>query len=116
MSKDLIEELRKPITYNFKLSSRLENRFETHMQVLKQSNPQHKRKNWLNEAISEKVKKYSTAISKGFFLSLKINKQLLEMVSERISGTAYSKKKWIIEAIEEKLDREKLLLKQLQED
>lgn len=76
---------------------------------------------FITEALIEKLeelKKHSCTPAKETILRFTINKRLNEKILEeiekmRISHYSYSKKKWIIEAISEKLERDEKKVKSL---
>jgi hypothetical protein len=112
------------IAFSFTVSRRLRERIDRHLKNLKiLRKPQCKRKAWLLEALDEKLKrqrkKSSSEIPKIKALSICLSKELVEKIEARLKlhPKVYTKKKWIIEAIEEKFQNERkfILLKQTSE-
>lgn len=114
MNDDTFDEL-KYSQYTFSLSLKLKQRLDEHLKRLKYlQHPHSVRQFWLVNAIQEKIQKEksSSDIAKAKHLNVKILPKILKEISEHIklSYFNYSKKKWIVEAIEEKLEQEKVLL------
>jgi uncharacterized protein YdiU (UPF0061 family) len=118
--EDLFKELRKTVQYTITLNPSLHNRLEGHLQILKCLTPNEgKRQTWMVNAISEKIlrENESQDISKAHHLSLKLNESTYKKLQVRMeeinkSNPAFSKKQWLIEAIEEKLETEKKVVQE----
>jgi hypothetical protein len=81
------------------------------------------KQDWFSKAIKEKLKNENDALSipkkKVFQIKIddKTNKELNDTVEHiRKFRRSYSKKQWILEAIQEKLAREEMLIKKMIKD
>ncbi|MBA3816883.1 MAG: hypothetical protein H0X29_10280 [Parachlamydiaceae bacterium] len=107
------------VNYTFTLPSILYKRLENHLQELNRlQNPQKKKQTWLVNAIQEKIARdeHSDMISKANHLNLRLDENTLQKLEERMSKInrqkklKYTKKQWILDAIEEKMEVEKELI------
>lgn len=97
----------------FSISENLHNKLVNHFNHLRINNYKRLTKSqWVCEAIYEKLeKKIQSSLHKQQRIHLKIPKRALDEIDAQIQilkklHVSYSKKKWIMEAIYEKLDRE----------
>lgn len=109
----------KPVQLTIKIKSSLHNKFLNHLQNLKsQNHPERTQKAWILDAILKKMERdaASQGIHKAKHLALKLNEKLFEQLEARIEEISkviphYTKKQWILDAIEEKLEAEKEIVK-----
>lgn len=113
-------EINKPIQYSISLTAKLFKRLSNHFDSLKLIGHQdRKRQSWLLKAVQEKLsrEKDSEDLYKGKYISFKLQNHLYENLKNRLEeiegkNIRYSKKKWIIDAIEEKLEAEQELIQE----
>ena len=112
---DLLKDL-KLQQYSFCITQNLHDRLTKHLLILKKLCLQGQTKqNWLMEAIREKLS-LAESIQECDFQERRINIQVDLLTEEKLSSrvayikqfrSSYSKKKWILDAIEEKLEKDK---------
>lgn len=91
-------------------------RISNHIQLLKRLNGVKNQQHWVEEAILAKLKKEEEqetqeSFSGEKYLSFNINSQIDDQVERRVKVMkkirgSFTKKQWILEAINEKLDKE----------
>lgn len=110
-----INEKNKSIQVRIKLKQSLYQQFLKHLQDLKEKNhPDRTQKAWIYNAILKKIERdeASLDIPKAKHLALKLDEDLSDRLEARIEEICktiphYTKKQWILDAIEEKLEAEK---------
>jgi len=109
-----LSSLDKTILYTIRIPALLQKKIDSHLQILKVlKHPEKNQHKWLLNAIHKKLLKEvnSQEISKSTNLNVKLDDDLADQVDKRISQInrvypSYSKKQWLLEAIEEKLESE----------
>lgn len=117
---DTLKKLEKPIQYTLTLTPKLQSKLEEHLEILKKlHHPEKKRQTWLVNAIHEKFSREtgSQNIHKCNHLNLRLSQTLTQKLNERLDEIAkshpgYSKKQWILDAIEEKLEAEREIVQE----
>lgn len=117
---DLLKKL-KSQQYSVSISQNLHDRITKHLLILKKLCRQGQTKqNWLMEAIRERLE-FEENNKECEFQERRITLQVDLLTEERLSHrvsyikqfrSSYSKKKWILDAIEEKLEKEKPMAEQ----
>jgi hypothetical protein len=107
--------------YTVSISPHLHNRLDKHIFILKKLvRTGHTKQQWLVEAVEEKLKNEKSSqtqdIEKEKRVSLRIDVLTKKILEEQIQlircfRTSYSKRKWILDAIQEKLDLEEVSIK-----
>jgi hypothetical protein len=102
--------------YSIRIEERLYKRINKHIQLLKHLNSSQSQKNWIEKAILEKFEReeernITECIPPEKHLSFKTNSQIHATIEKKVEvirkfRSSFSKKQWILEAIQEKLDRE----------
>lgn len=99
--------------YNVSISENLSSKLEKHLNNIKISKyKKYTKAQWISEAIYEKIDESPEAhLNKEQRIHLKLPKGILDEIDKRIqilkkAHVSYSKKKWIMESIYDKLDRE----------
>lgn len=100
--------------YTVTVNSHIHKRLERHILIIKKLIDRHATKqDWLVNAIREKMEKDITGqeIPTTHSITVKLDARLEQMILQRIEYIkkfkfSYSKKKWIIDAIVDKLDRD----------
>lgn len=103
------------VQYSITLAPFLQKKLDSHLQTLKfLHHPEKVRQTWILNAINEKIlrEKDSKAVSKEKYLGITLKKGTLKKLESKLAEISkmlpgYSKKQWVLEAIEEKLDEEK---------
>lgn len=112
----------KPIGYCIEIPDALHNKITEHLQFLKRlQDPTYTKQRWALEAVKEKIKAEEetiTGFTKAHFLRIDfpeiVNRKIEGKVEElKKSRGSYSKKKWVLEALYEMLDKEKAKIKHL---
>lgn len=112
------------VGYAIEIGDSLHKKIDTHIKALSLDDRNHSKQSWIIEAIKEKLSTEKQnafkMLSKGKFLNLSMSKKLMQEVEEKVTAhkairKSYSKKKWILEAIYEKFDKEEKLADQLME-
>lgn len=112
--------------YTVKIDEQLFKRLEKHIKVLKRIEQTGiSKQTWITDAIKEKLAKDKDPgnmdLPKERHLTLKINDPINEKIDAKVNilkqlQASYSKKKWLLEAIYEKLESEEPKTKQYLED
>lgn len=113
----LIEKL---TDFTLTLPTELKEKLDNHLQKLKcLHHPLSVRQYWLLNAIKEKLNRKKTDLSDSQYknLNLKLPQDLVEELNAllKLSQNSYTKKKWLLEAIEEKIDAEKKMIQEEQQ-
>lgn len=99
--------------YSLRVGARLYNRIAKHFQFLKHLNNFKNQREWIEKAVLEKLsrdeeKDLNERIPAEKHLSFKISSELDEKIEEKVElikkFRSFSKKLWILEAIQEKID------------
>lgn len=103
---------------SIRISKRFYTRFMNHIQLLKRLNSIKNQQHWIEEAILDKLKKKeerdnTECSSLEKYLSFKINSQIDAKVERKVevmkkTRGSFTKKQWILEAINEKLNAEEI--------
>ena len=103
-------------SYSVRIEGRLYKRIFQHIQLLKRMSIVLNKQKWLEDAIVRKLEKdeeqdLTETIDSEKHLSFQVNVQLDAKIDKRVEVikkfcNSYSKKKWILESIYEKLDLE----------
>lgn len=122
-SKDNIKTEHKIKNFSFRIGEYLHKQLNKHILLLKKlDNQNHSKQRWLEEAVKEKLEFEERfgdkLVQKDNFLSLKISEPLYDRIEKRIEfakrfRVSYSLKKWLLEAVSEKLEREDEKAKEL---
>jgi hypothetical protein len=112
------------IGYSIKIDAHLHKKLERHLKILKHLDQQSlSKQKWVMDAVQEKLsaEQNEKEIPKNFFLSLRINVSTNKKIESKVEyekkfRDSYSKKQWLIEAINEKLEREEQKAKKLLEE
>lgn len=116
MEDEILNKSLREFNYTFTIPLTLYNRLKNHLKALKHLNhPERKKKTWIFNAIQEKIARnvHSQEISKAKHLNLRLEENTQQKLNEKFSeisnrtGSHHSKKQWILNAIEEKLESEK---------
>lgn len=115
----LVEDLQY-IQYTLTLSLKLKERLEKHLQRLKYlQHPQSRKQFWLLQALQEKLlgEEKNSDSHKVKHLHVTLTQEIVENLNARLalSPKTFTKKKWVLEAIEEKLEAEKTLIQTKQD-
>ena|ERR1700722_7162032 len=115
-TKDKQDSEYKIRSFSFRIGEYLHKQLNKHIHLLKKlENRNHSKQSWLQEAVKEKLETEECfgdgLIEKDNFLSLKIPEPLCHRIEKRIElakrfRVSYSLKKWFLEAVSEKLERE----------
>jgi hypothetical protein len=106
-------------SYNVAVGTAFLNRIEEHIHLLGLKNKKRiTKKDWVISAVVEKLRQEegkSLATRRSKTLAVRIPKRLSDQISEKISvlkslGRTYSKKRYILEALEEQFTREQASL------
>jgi hypothetical protein len=106
-------------SYNVSVGTAFLNRIEEHLHLLSLKNKKRvTKKDWVVQALTEKLRQEegrSLAARRSKSLAVRIPKYLLDQVGEKIKvlkglGKTYSKKRYILEALEEQISREQASL------
>jgi hypothetical protein len=108
----------KSISYSISLTPMLHKKLQEHLQMLKHlRHPEKQQQTWMINAIRGKVSRENSSqeISREKYLGVKLDMAILEKLEARLaeickSHPGYSKKQWLLDAIEEKLEAEKELV------
>lgn len=102
--------------YSLRISENIFNRINNHVHILKRlESRSHSKQRWIEEAICEKLNHEEALnnikLPKEKHLSFKISESLSKRIENRIElvrkfKISYSAKKWLLDAITEKLERE----------
>lgn len=116
-TENLFCEIDKTSQYTITVPSSLISKLDDHLQILKfLHHPENKRQTWIINAIRKKLSLANNLnIAKGKHLNLKLEELLANELEGRLAEILklhpnYTKKQWILEAIEEKLESEKELV------
>ena len=115
---DMFEGKETRVQYSIKLDPFLKDKLDDHLQTLKfLHHPEKSRQTWILNAINEKIDREedSEVLSKEKYLSVTLSEATRAKLEERLAEISqvipgYSKKKWLLEAIEEKLEEERELV------
>lgn len=110
--------------YTIRIGESLYERLDQHILLLNHvEQTDHSKQSWILEAIQDKLKgeEGSSLIPKVKHVHFKVPKDLSRKIVNRVEfirkfRDSYSKKKWILEAIEEKLEKEENKTKKLIEE
>lgn len=118
-----IQEEEKYIQFSFKVQDELARKIDKHLHLLKYLNHNRKSKQqWINEALVEKTKRdqesLSDSLAKEKQLTVRIDPRLNTKIEKNVDlikcfKSGFSKKLWVIEAVEQKLMREEAEAKKL---
>lgn len=114
----LIEKL---TDFTLTLPTELKEKLDNHLQKLKcLHHPLRVRQYWLLNAIKEKLNRKKVDLNDSQYknLNLKLPQDLVEELNAllKLSQNSYTKKKWLLEAIEEKIDAEKKMIQEEQKN
>jgi hypothetical protein len=115
MDEDTFTELGKSISYSINLTPMLHKKLRQHLQILKHlRHPEKEQQTWIINAIRQKISRENSSqdISREKYLGVKLDAYILEKLEARLAEIGkthpgYSKKQWLLDAIEEKLEAEK---------
>lgn len=110
--------MEKPVQVGVRLKPSLYKSLLLHLKNLKeQKHPERTQNTWILNAIRKKMERdeASTGIPKAKHLALKLDVSLSDRLEARIEEISkviphYTKKQWILEAVEEKLENEKKIV------
>lgn len=104
---------------SIRVGENLFNRVKKHIDNLKKCRDGYSRSQWVNDAIKSKLEKeiQHNTITVDKFLNTRIDVKMIEMMNQQVSimkkfNNSYSKQKWLVEALSEKLDEEEQSAKQ----
>ena len=103
------------ISYSILFPNDLHNKIDKHLREI-QTREYHTvtKQKWIIDALQERLEKEKNnpeELPKGKFVSIRIDERLLEEIAKeteklKVGQAGYSKKKWILDAVCAKLDRE----------
>ena len=118
MKNDPLFEDFEYIVYTLTLSTKLKERLDLHLERLKYiQHPERIRQSWLLHALNEKLHREESVDSfKNKYLNLELKQEVVEQLNARLAlaPKILTKKKWILDAIQEKIEAEKSLMQKKQ--
>jgi hypothetical protein len=118
--------LNKFISYSIRIGESFYGRLSNHINLIKHfHNHAYSKQIWIIEAIKERLEKEEKSedlsLNIDKYLNFKLDEKTQDRVEKRVKilsqfSKSFSRKKWILEAIEEKLNREEIKTRKLLEE
>lgn len=110
--------LNKTQFWTIRVGENLFNRISKHIETIKKCDSGYSRTRWINEALQHKLKKeiQGNALTVDKFINTRIDLKIVEKIKQQVRvmkkfNYSFSKQKWVLEALSEKLEEDEQLAK-----